>query len=52
MPHLTNDHIMDDLAKFSNGGAEQKSTPADDKFKEVFLDSAYDNSTFIGKFVQ
>lgn len=52
MPHITNDHIMEDLARQSNGGAAKPQVrEEDDKFKEVFLDSAYDNSNFIGKFV-
>ena len=46
---------MDDLAKYSskkNGdNNELDDFYVDDKFKEVFLDSAYDDCTFIGKFM-
>lgn len=51
MKHTTTDHIMDDLAKFSNG-TKKEETPVDDKFREVFMDSEYDKAGFVGKFVQ
>ena len=42
---------MEDLARISNGTAKPQASE-DAKFKEVFLSSAYDESSFIGKFVQ
>lgn len=45
--------IMDNLAKQSNGDTKEfdKEFYTDDTFNEVFLNSAYDESTFIGKFM-
>lgn len=51
MKQPTNDHIMEDLARFSNGGTK-KEQPVDDTFREVFLDSEYDKANFLVKFIQ
>jgi hypothetical protein len=48
-----NDYIMDDLAKYSNSEKNKATNDffVDDTFKEVFINSKYDESSFLGKFL-